>query len=179
MTRTLATRIGLAVALVLTLALSTSALAGGKAPDFSLKDVDGRSVSLSDYEDKVVILSFWATWCTPCKAEMPHMHALYKELKDQGLVVLSISTDEARNEPQVKATARAGGYTFPVLLDPERAVFGLYWSGANLPITVVIGKDGKIHQTHEGYEPGDEVKLKAEVEALLGIGDAPDSATGQ
>jgi len=179
MNRTLATRIGLATALVFTLALATSALAGGKAPDFSLRDVDGRPVSLSDYEDKVVILSFWATWCTPCKAEMPHMHDLYKALKDQGLVVLSISTDEARNEPQVKATARAGGYTFPVLLDPERSVFGQYWSGANLPITVVIGKDGKIHETHEGYEAGDEVKLRAEVEALLGIGDAPDSAPGE
>jgi peroxiredoxin len=179
MNRSLATRIGLAMALILSLALATTAAAGGKASDFTLKDIDGRNVSLSDYEGKVVIISFWATWCTPCKAEMPELHKLYKALKDQGLVVLSISTDEARNEPQVKGTARAGGYTFPVLLDPERSVFGQFSANPNLPVTVIIDQKGQIQDTHAGYEPGDEVKLKAQVEALLGIGDAPDTASGE
>lgn len=179
MNRTLTTRVGLALALILTLAMATTAAAGGKAADFTLKDVDGRNVSLSDYEGKVIVISFWATWCTPCKAEMPELHKVYKALKDQGLVVLSISTDEARNEPQVKATARAGGYTFPVLLDPERTVFGQFSANPNLPVTVIIDQKGVIQETHDGYEPGDEVELKAKVEALLGIGDAPDSAAGE
>lgn len=179
MTRSLANRIGLATALILSLALATTAAAGGKASDFTLKDIDGRNVSLSDYEGKVVILSFWATWCTPCKAEMPELHKLYKALKDQGLVILSISTDEARNEPQVKGTARAGGYTFPVLLDPERAAFSQFSANPNLPVTVIVDQKGEIVDNHAGYEPGDEVALKAKVEALLGIGDAPDSAAGE
>jgi len=164
--------------LVFTLGTAGSAHAGGKAPDFSLRDIDGRTVSLADFRDKVIVISFWATWCTPCKAEMPHLQKMYDEYKDQGFVVLSISVDEARNEPQVKSTIRAGGYDFPVLLDQDTAVVTLFNPRKSVPYSVVIGKDGNIHTTHEGYSPGDEVKLKAEVEALLGIGDAPAGTAG-
>ena len=165
------------VAVLLSTALAGPALAGGKAPDFSVRDVDGRTVSLSDHSDKVVVISFWATWCTPCKAEMPHLQAMYDQYKDQGFVVLSVSVDEARNEPQVKAMARAGSYTFPVLLDQDASVVTLYNPRKSVPFSVVIDRDGNIHTTHEGYSPGDEAKLKAEVEALLGVGDAPDTAS--
>lgn len=168
-----------ALALAVTLIAAAPARAGGRAPDFTLPDLDGRNVSLSDFlGEKVVVISFWATWCTPCKAEMPYLEAMYKELADQGLVVLSISVDEARNEPQVKQTIRAGQYTFPVLLDKSTDVVTLFNPRKSVPMTVVIGKDKRIHSVHEGYAPGDEVKLKAEVEALLGIGDPPSSSAG-
>jgi len=164
--------------LVLVLAVAGTAAAGGKAPDFSLRDIDGRTVSLEDHGGKVIVISFWATWCTPCKAEMPHLQAMYEEYKDQGFVVLSISVDEARNEPQVKSTIRAGGYDFPVLLDQDTAVVTLFNPRKSVPYSVVIGKDGNIHSSHEGYSPGDEAKLKTEVEALLGVGDAPGGTAG-
>ncbi len=167
-----------ALALAITLAAAAPALAGGKAPDFTLPDLDGRNVSLSDFSGKVVVLSFWAQWCGPCKAEMPYLEAMYKELQDQGLVILSISLDDAKNEPLVKQIIRSGQYTFPVLLDRNTEVVGLFNPRQSVPYTVVIGRDGAIHSKHEGYAPGDEVKLKVEVEALLGIGDPPSSPGG-
>ena len=169
----------LVLILALTFAVASTAAAGGKAPDFSLRDIDGRTVSLDDYSGKVIVISFWATWCTPCKAEMPHLQTMFHEYKEQGFVVLSISVDEARNEPQVKSTIRAGGYDFPVLLDQDSAVVTLFNPRKSVPFSVVIGQDGNIHSTHEGYSPGDEAKLKAEVEALLGIGDPPGETAGQ
>ena len=167
-----------ALALAIALAAAAPAHAGGKAPDFTLPDLDGRNVSLSDFSGKVVVLSFWAHWCNPCKAEMPYLEAMYKELADQGLMILSISVDEARNEPQVKQIIRSGQYTFPVLLDKNTEVVTLFNPRKSVPYTVVIGKDGAVHSKHEGYAPGDEVKLKVEVEALLGIGDPPSASGG-
>ena len=123
----------------------------------------------------MIVISFWATWCSPCKAELPHLDAMYKELGDQGLIVLAISVDEARDAPKVKQQAMAAGYSFPVLLDQETEVVTLFDPSKSVPFAAVIGKDKKIHSTHVGYSPGDETKVKAEVEALLGIGDAPDT----
>lgn len=170
MKRFLLGNLALAIALTFVLGFTTDAQAGGKAPDFSLKDTSGNTVNLSDFlGEKVIIISFWATWCTPCKAEMPHLEAMYKELGKDGLVVLSISVDEAKNEPQVKNQTRAGGYTFPVLLDQSTEVVTLFNSRKSVPYAVVIGKDKNIHSTHEGYSPGDEEALKAEVMQLLGL----------
>ncbi len=165
-----------ALALALALAVTTTAAAGGRAPDFQARDLDGQTVSLSDFRDKVVVISFWATWCGPCKAEMPHLQKLHDDYAAQGLVILSVSVDEARDEPKAKAQIRAGGYSFTVLLDQEKDIITLFNPRQTVPFAVVIGRDGTIHSQHEGYAPGDEVKLKAEVEALLGIGDAPSSA---
>lgn len=163
-----------ALFLGLALGLASLAHAGGAAPDFQLKDVDGQTFILSDHlGDKVIVLSFWATWCGPCKAEMPHLEQLYKDLQDQGLLVVSITVDDAKNEPLVKSTVRAGGYTFPVVLDQAYEAGTLYNPRKSVPLTVVIGKDKRIHSTHDGYAPGDEAKLRVEVEALLGIGDPP------
>ncbi len=168
--------LAVAAALLLAVTLAPLAHAGGTAPDFTLKDIDGNSVSLSDYlGDKVIVVSFWATWCSPCKAEMPHLDAMYKDLGDQGLIVLAISVDEARDAPKAKQQAKAAGYSFPVLLDQATEVVTLFNPSKSVPFTAIIGKDKKIHATHVGYSPGDETKLRAEVEALLGVGDAPDA----
>jgi peroxiredoxin len=176
MTTTPHTLVRTALALALTLAVASTASAGGRAPDFQLRDLDGQTVSLADFRDKVIVISFWATWCGPCKAEMPHLQKLHDDYASQGLVILSVSVDEARDEPKAKAQIRAGGYTYPVLLDQDKAVITLFNPRGTVPFAVVIGRDGTIHSKHEGYAPGDEVKLKAEVEALLGIGDAPGSS---
>lgn len=166
-----------ALALGLCLGLAPLAHAGGAAPDFQLKDLDGQTFVLGDHlGEEVIVLSFWATWCGPCKAEMPHLETMYGELKDQGLLVVSISVDDAKNEPLVKSTVRAGGYTFPVVLDQAYEAGNLYNPRKSVPLTVVIGKDKKIHSTHDGYAPGDEARLRTEVEALLGIGDPPGDA---
>ena len=148
------------------------ALVGGRAEaapaqDFTLRDVDGRAVSLSQFKGKVVVLSFWATWCGPCKEEMPHLQKLYAEHAKDGLVVLSVATDDARTASKVKPYVVSKGYSFPVLLDRESTASALYNPTKTLPMTIVVGRDFQIADTHAGYNPGDETKLAALVEKLL------------
>lgn len=147
--------------------LDAPAQAASAASDFTLRDINGNSVSLASLKGKVIIVSFWATWCGPCKEEMPHLQAMYAELADKGLVVLSISSDDARTSSRVKPYIQSKGYTFPVLLDTDSAVTGVYNPNKTLPWTVVIGKDFTVAETHAGYNPGDEVKLREIVLGLL------------
>jgi peroxiredoxin len=140
---------------------------GETAPAFSLRDIDGKQVSLSDFKGKVVLVNFWATWCQPCQVEMPHLQKMHTEFADQGFVVLSISIDEARGASMVKPLIKRHGYTFPVLLDKDTSVVSLYNPSKTLPYTAVLDRQHKIQGVHQGYNPGDEVGLRAEVEALL------------
>ena len=119
-----------------------------QAPDFTLKDLYGNSVSLQDLRGKVVFLNFWATWCPPCRLEMPTMEELHKEFGDQGLVILAINYRE--NPAEIKAFFEQHQLTFPALLDPEGKVLDLYkaWS---LPTTYLINKNGEIVGKVIGY----------------------------
>ena len=131
----------LAAAALLTLALP--AFGGDKATDFSLRDIDGNQVTLSAYEGKVVLMSFWATWCGPCKEEMPHLQKLYDARKDDGFEVLSISTDDARSASKVKPYIKKNGYSFTVLLDKDSSVIGTYNPSKTLPYTVIVDRKGE------------------------------------
>lgn len=152
-----AATLGLGLALTATPALAG---AGDSAQGFSLRDIDNRPVALDDFDGQVVVISFWATWCGPCKEEMPHLEKMYKELKAQGFVVLSISADDARSASMVKPFIKRQRYTFPVLLDKQSKVTGMYNPAKTLPYTVLIGRDGKVAWQHAGYTPGDEEHLK-------------------
>ncbi len=139
----------------------------GSATEFTLRDLEGVAVNLADHKGKVIVLSFWATWCGPCKEEMPHLQKLYTEKKDQGFVLLSITADDARTASRVKPYIASKGFNFPVLFDKESAVVGIYDPGKTLPWTVVIDRDFQVVDSHGGYDPGDEVKLAAKVTELL------------
>jgi len=163
--------IGPIVAAVLCLALSLSpAQAGNDAPSFTLKDLNRQQVSLSDYRGSVVLVNFWATWCGPCKQEMPHLDKMNTEFGSQGFVVLSISTDDARKSSQVKSYIRARQYGFTVLLDTESTAISQYNPSKSLPYTALIDRQGKIHKIFQGYTPGEEVELRAEVKKLVESG---------
>jgi peroxiredoxin len=152
---------------MLAVAAASPAMAADKASDFTLRDIDGKSMKLSDLSGSVVVMSFWATWCGPCKEEMPHLEKLYKERKDDGLVVVSISTDDARSASRVKPYIKKMGYTFRVLLDKESAVIGSYNPSKTLPYTVVLNREQEIVKVASGFNPGDEVALTELVEGLL------------
>ena len=161
-------------ALIFLIALASSGMysndaraVGEAAPDISLRDIDGVLVNLSDYEGQVVLINFWATWCQPCQVEMPHLQQMYTDFADQGFVVLSISIDEARSASMVKPLIRSYGYTFPVLLDRDTSVVSVYNPSKILPYTALLDREHRIQVVHQGYNPGDEVGLRAEVEALL------------
>ena len=112
------------------------------APNFCLEDISGNKVELKNFKGKVVFVNFWATWCGPCKEEMPSMEALYKQFKARDFVFLSISVDYTGLKP-VKEFIEKHQYTFPVLLDPKYKVLDLY-EAKKIPATFIIDKKGRM-----------------------------------
>ncbi len=152
---------------VITTAPSSSA-GGENAGDFTLPSLSGENVSLSDYlGKKVVLVSFFATWCAPCIKEMGKLNTMQKELAERGLQVLSISVDEAKDKAKVKALIKRMRYTPPVLLDFDSKVVNTYNPRKDMPWTMIIGMDKQIHHKKKGFTEGDEEKLRKWVEELL------------
>ncbi len=118
-----------------------------KAIDFTLKDLQGNTVSLSDLKGKKVLLNFWATWCPPCKAEMPDIEKVYQEYKDDGLVVLAVDIGEKQDK--VKEFVENNGYTYTVLLDTDQAVASKYNISA-IPASYFIDPEGNVVKRHVG-----------------------------
>jgi peroxiredoxin len=119
------------------------AAVGNAAPDFTLTNLEGAEVSLSDFRGKGVFINFWATWCGPCKREMPLMEKHYQEVKDEGIEILAVNI--AESNVAVSSFIERIGVTFPVLLDsnPDRVVTQRYGVGA-LPASYFVDKDGVI-----------------------------------
>ena len=116
---------------------------------------------------KAVLVSFWATWCGPCKLEMPHVDALDKEFADQGFEGISISIDDARAYSQARAYVKGRKFQFNALFDKESKVVAQFNPSKTLPYTVIIDGQGKIRHVHTGYNPGDEETLRDEIKAIL------------
>ncbi|MFM9888634.1 MAG: peroxiredoxin family protein [Burkholderiales bacterium] len=109
------------------------------APDFTLTNPEGKKVALSDYRGKLVFLNFWASWCAPCRAEMPAMERLYRELKDKGFEILAVNVKDKR--PDALALVKELKLSYPILLDPEGEV-GLLYGAWGMPATYLIDRDG-------------------------------------
>jgi len=142
--------------------------AGVPATDFAARDIDGKTVKLSDYFGKqAVLLDFWSTFCEPCLAEMPHLRALYDKYRAQGFVVLAISMDGPETVADVPSFAKRNGMTFPVLLDEDSRIVSLYNPKKSAPLSVLIDKKGNVVRVHEGYNPGDETQIAEAVAKVL------------
>ena len=113
---------------------------GLPAPNFSLPDLDGKMVSLSDYRGKVVLLNIWATWCPPCVEEMPSMEKLYQELKGEGFEILAVSIDESGAQ-DVLPFMKKHNLSFPALIDSKGTLKDLYQT-RGVPESFIIDKDG-------------------------------------
>jgi peroxiredoxin len=141
-----------AVALALLLALGVPAVAvqgeNVSAPDFSIKDLQGRTFSLADYKGKVLVLNFWATWCGPCRAEIPDFIEAYKENKARGLEILGISVDRMAPEKLLSFVGKAG-INYPVAL-ADRKIQEDYEPGDYIPATIVVDGKGVIRYRHVG-----------------------------
>jgi len=145
-----------------------SAAGGEQVGDFTLRSLDGGNKSLSDFLGKnVILVNFWATWCTPCLKELPKLQQLQDELGARGLAVISISVDEAKDEAKVKALVKRLRYKPTVLLDVETRVVNTYNPRKDMPWTMIIGRDKLIHHKKKGFTEGDEKKLKEWIEELL------------
>ena len=118
-------------------------LVGGPAPEITLKDLQGQEVRLSDLRGKIVLLNFWATWCKPCKEEMPAMQASYDKLRGQGLVVLAVN--ELEDTEKVIEHVRTHGHTFPVVMDHDNRVANRY-GVVGLPASFIVDRQGIVRE---------------------------------
>ena len=126
------------------------------APDFTLKQLDGRGVSLSSLQDKVIFLNFWATWCGYCKVEMPVMQEIHEEMGDDDFVILAVNVRET--DTQAKEFMKEGGYTFPVLMDYDGAITSSY-GVTGFPTTYIIDPEGNLIARKVGPIPEDSAEL--------------------
>ncbi len=120
-----------------------------QAPDFTVKDLKGREISLSNYSGKVVFLNFWATWCGPCKAEIPDFIEAYKQYKDKGMEIIGISVDRISPKSVLKF-AEKYKINYPVVMSTNK-IKKDYEPGPYVPTTIIIDKEGKIRHRHIGY----------------------------
>jgi len=137
------------------------------APEFALKDADGKTVHLADYKGKVVLLDFWATWCAPCKIEIPWFMEFEQQLKDRGFAVVGVSMDED-GWSVVKPYLQEMKINYRILLGNEQ-VGNIYGGVESLPTTFLIDRQGKIASVHIGLDRGKE-DFKNDIVRLL---DAP------
>jgi peroxiredoxin len=135
------------------------------APPFRLSDLDGDVHSLPEYQGKVVFLNFWATWCGPCKVEMPAMEALYQAFRSQGLEILAVSVDQ-QGAAVTRPFKEAMGLSFPILHDSDYQV-GLAYGARTLPMTYVIDRQGIIRQRVFGARDWDSPEARNLMSELL------------
>ena len=140
---------------------------GHRAPDFVLPTLDGREVRLSDYRGHVVFLNFWATWCGPCKVEMPAMERLYRDYRRQGFAILAVSTDE-EGGAVTRPFRDSLGLSFTIAHDPEMVV-GRIYGVRTLPITFLVNRDGVITHQIFGARNWQELEAREGIQRLLRI----------
>jgi thiol-disulfide isomerase/thioredoxin len=128
--------------------LGCSRLSADVPPAWTLKDLHGKTVSLSDFKGKVVVLDIWATWCPPCRDEIPHFIELQDKYKDKGVTVVGMSVDSTGPEAVAKF-AHDNKMNYPIVMADE-ATATAYGADQGIPLTIVIGKDGQVIGRHMG-----------------------------
>ena len=137
---------------------------GKPAPDFSLPSLGGKKVSLSEFKGKAVFINFWATWCPPCKDEMPSMERVYREQKANGFEILAVSIDKGTKE--VEAFRKEHGLSFPILLDPDMLVAAIY-ELAFVPTTYLIDRSGNVVHRETQYRDWADAESRKLLEKIL------------
>jgi len=142
----------------------TANAVSGVAPDFTLQSRDGEVLSLAGLRGQVVMINFWATWCGPCREEMPHLEALHQRYSALGFTLLGVNVEE--NSADALAWLEDSPVTFSILFDPENRVSELYDVVA-MPSTVLVDRQGTVRFLHHGYETGYENEYQAQIRALI------------
>ena len=144
--------------------LASSDLTGQAAPDFALKSSTGENLRLSEYRGEVVMVNFWATWCGPCRQEMPLLDQLYSRYERVGFTLLGVNIDD--NSSKAMNMVQELGVSFPVLFDSRKEVSKLYQVDT-MPATVLIDREGTVRYIHHGYKPGYENEYLDQIRSLL------------
>ncbi len=156
--------LGIGLSVIAASGLAVADMTGREAPDFALKSSTGENLRLSEYRGDVVMVNFWATWCGPCRQEMPLLEELFSRYERVGFTLLGVNIDD--DPRRAMAMAQELGVTFPVVFDNTKEVSKLYDVNA-MPVTVLVDKEGRVRHVHHGYKPGYEEKYLNEVRALL------------
>jgi thiol-disulfide isomerase/thioredoxin len=144
--------------------LAGAAAVKGPAPNFTLKSLGGKNLKLSEMTGNVVLINFWASWCGPCREEMPLLNALHKKYAPLGFTVLGVNVEE--DVDGAMSFLKNVPVDFPILLDNTNKVSKQYKVVA-MPTTVVVDRDGNMRYLHEGYKPGDEKKYRQMIKKLV------------
>ena len=156
--------LALATLAVISGAVGAATTAASGAPDFTLPSLDGPNLRLQEQRGQVVMINFWATWCGPCRVEMPHLARLYDKYRGSGFTVLAVNIDE---DPYKAASlAKQLGMRFPVLLDKEKKVSRLY-DLSTMPSTILVDREGRVRYVHRGYRDGYEETYDRQIRELL------------
>ena len=156
--------LGALVTFIAATSAASSGLTGQQAPDFALKSSTGENLRLSEYRGDVVMINFWATWCGPCRQEMPLLDDLYARYQRVGFNLLGVNIDD--DSRRAMDMIDELGVNFPVLFDAAKEVSKLYEVEA-MPVTVLVDREGVVRHVHLGYKPGYEEKYLTEIRALL------------
>ncbi len=157
-------RKSLAAALVLLATAVTAGTDQAPAPDFSLKSDSGENLRLSELRGEVVLINFWASWCGPCRQEMPVLSELHDKYKAMGFTVLGVNVEE--NSDEARKLLKDMPVSFPVLFDNDSSVSKQY-DVAAMPSTVLVDRNGNMRYLHKGYKPGLEETYVQQVRSLL------------
>ena len=155
---------GLLITLLAATSLASSGMEGQPAPDFALKSSTGENLRLSEYRGDVVMINFWATWCGPCRQEMPLLDELYNRYERVGFNLLGVNIDD--DSRRAMQMIEELGVDFPVLFDNRKEVSELY-DVQTMPVTVLVDREGTVRYVHHGYKPGYEDKYLDQVRSLL------------
>jgi len=155
---------GLVFSMLAASSLASSGLTGRPAPDFALKSSSGQNLRLSEYRGDVVMINFWATWCGPCRQEMPLLDQLYSRYQRVGFSLLGVNIDD--DSRRAMDMINELGVSFPVLFDASKEVSRLYEVDA-MPVTVIVDREGNVRHIHQGYKPGYEQQYLDEIRSLL------------
>ena len=145
-------------------ALASNDAGSAPAPDFTLKSNNGKNIKLSELRGQVVMINFWASWCSPCLQEMPILNQLYKKYQSLGFALLGVNVEENNNDA-IKWLKKVN-INFPILFDTENSVSELY-SVSIMPTTVIVDRGGNVRHIHHGYTPGVETSYQEQIRTLL------------
>ena len=156
---------GLALAMVFALPVFATS-SSGPAPAFQLTGRGGKAIDLSQFKGQVVMINFWATWCGPCRQEMPLLEDIYKKYKPMGFTMLGVNVEPDTKDAEAWLGKLPKPVTFPIAFDVDSKVSKLY-KVETMPSTVIVDRKGNVRVLHRGYKTGDENVYLTQIRSLL------------
>src|SRR5690348_14611763 len=157
---------GLALAAVCVSAALAASSASGPAPGFQLSGRGGKTIDLSQFKGQVVMINFWASWCGPCRQEMPLLEDIYKKYKPMGFTMLAVNVEPDTKAADAWLSKLAKPVTFPIAYDVDSKVSKLY-KVETMPSTVIVDRKGNVRALHRGYKAGDENFYLTQIRTML------------